>query len=249
MASTKSRKLENYTGIRKIAYDVNGKPQDAKLHVQTTHNCPKPYFSKKKGLQGISLCFNSFHPPPSLALYRQGNWGQPAASVVENLYLQFPRGEVPERAQFGEAGDHALGGSCHRSRLGLGVGRAGSARGFGTCSLSKEACSVTGPKERRQGRSGVCPYRAHEQERWPLPEVDREGIKEEVRKLVSYFTLSYYYLWLWGCLYLLCLCNGNLPNRAHPFPTPCSVAPAWTQAALGASASQRGANATNQNLA
>lgn len=76
------------------------------------------------------------------------------------------------------------------------MGRAGSARGFGTCSLSKEACSVTGPKEQRQGRSGVYPYRAHERERWPLPEVDREGIKEEVRKLVSYFTLPYYYLWL-----------------------------------------------------
>lgn len=127
----------------------------------------------------------------------------------------------PGEADFGKAGDHALGGSCHRRHLGLRVERAGSARGFRTCSLSNEACSVTGPEEQRQVGSGVCPHRAHGKERWRLPEEVREGSKGEVCKHISYFTLCCYYLCLWG---LCCTCAmGILPNPAYPFPTPCSL--------------------------
>lgn len=62
---------------------------------------------------------------------------------------------------------------------GAGVEKAGSAHGFVMSFQSHEACSVTGPEEQRQVRSGVRPHRAQRRERWSLPEVIREGIKEE----------------------------------------------------------------------
>lgn len=103
-----------------------------------------------------------------------------AASAVENLSLQYPCGLQEEKGQKGKAEDGARGGSCPRGHVGLGVERAGSTHSFGTCFLSHQACSVTGLKEQTQVQPGVHPHRAHGRERWPLSEVIREGIKEEV---------------------------------------------------------------------
>lgn len=58
--------------------------------------------------------------------------------------------------------------------------RAGSTHTCGTGLLSNGACSVIGPEGQRAVRPGAHPHRAHGRERWPLPEVVRESIKEEV---------------------------------------------------------------------
>lgn len=104
--------------------------------------------------------------------------------------LQFPRGlQEHLKGQSGGVGDHATRRARSQKTSGAGVQRAASTCGFGTCILSNGNCSVTGPEGQRQSdlvsphapRPPRHPHHgAYGRERWPLPEVVREGTKEEV---------------------------------------------------------------------